>query len=465
MGGKFGAIVVWLAVLAAHGALAQSHVPANPLITASPLTGTALEPAVRIADDLLNQGILMRLRYVDAFAANPTGGLGQGADNSGVVILGSDFDLYRLIGLPGGQFHVSVAQLYGHELSTDQIGARTKVQTFYYPYKQFELTEFTYEQSAFNNALNVVVGRANATGEFARSTYGCQFENVSDCPFELTQLVGGFPGFPYVNWGGRIRVAPTPDTYIKAGAYQLNPLRQHNTGFDWSIDNKSTGFVTPVEAGWERHADGMTGHYKIGTWYNSADYSNPDLNTKGRVRALFGGAAMPVAGGRSGVYALADQVVWRPEAGSNRGLALFASAGVPFDSAEVYQFEGLAGFVWSGPFAGRPHDQIGFQAALLELGRNEFKYLNGLLGKAHSATLLARSEALIEVNYAYQITTGIVLQPVMQYLINPDDINKSAAKMAPLNALVLGLKLTVNANALLGLPQQLPGVRRPGALE
>jgi len=457
-----GIFVAGFILLAVHGALGQSAPPALPN---SPLIGTPLEPAVRIANDLLNEGILMRLRYVDAFAANPTGGLEQGADNSGVVILGSDFDLNRLAGVPGGQLHVSIAQLYGHELATDQIGSRTKVQTYYYPYKQFELTEFTYEQAAFNNALDIVVGRANATGEFARSTYGCQFENVSDCPFELTQLVAGFPGFPYVNWGGRVRVAPTPDTYIKAGAYQTNPLRQHNTGFDWSIDNKSTGFVAPVEAGWESDADGMPRHYKIGTWYNSADYTNPDLNTKDKNRALFGGAAMPVAGGRSGIYALGDQVVWRPEAGSNRGLALFGSAGVPFDSAEVYQFEATAGFVWSGPFASRPRDQIGFQVAMLELGRDEFKYLNGLLGKVHSPTLLARSEALIEVNYGYQIMQGIVLQPVVQYLVNPDDINKSAAKMAPLNALVLGLKLTVNANALLGLPQQLPGVRRPGALE
>jgi porin len=453
---KIGVFVAGFALLATHGAFGQS---------VSPLIGTPLEPAVRIANDLLNEGILMRMRYVDAFAANLNGGLGQGADNSGVVILGSDFDLNRLAGVSGGQFHVSIAQLYGHELSTDQIGARTKVQTFYYPYKQFELTEVTYEQSAFNDVLNVVVGRANATGEFARSTYGCQFENVADCPFELTQLVGGFPGFPYVNWGGRVRVAPMPNTYVKVGAYQLNPTRQHNTGFDWSIDHRSTGYVVPVEAGWESNADGMPGHYKIGTWYNSADYTNPDLNTKGRVRALFGGAAAPIAGGRSGVYALGDQVVWRPEAGSNRGLALFASAGVPFDSAEVYQFEATAGFVWKGPFAERPRDQIGFQVAMLELGRNEFKYLNGLLTKAHSPSLLARSEALIEVNYGYQIMTGIVLSPVVQYLVNPDDVNKSNALMAPGNALVLGLKLTVNGNALLGLPQQLPGVRRPGALE
>jgi porin len=464
----FGLLIV-LSLLA-QSAFAQSDLPESlpksaSQLQASPLIGTALEPAVRVAQDLLNAGILMRLRYVDAFAADPVGGLGQGVDNSGVVILGSDFDLNRIIGLPGGQFHVSVAQLYGHELSTDQIGSRTKVQTYYYPYKQFELTEFTYQQSLLNNFLDVIVGRSNATGEFARSTYGCQFENVADCPFEMTQLVGGFPGFPYVNWGGRVRVAPTAETYVKAGAYQLDSVRNRNTGFNWSIDNKSTGFVLPVEAGWENASDGMPKHYKIGGWYNSADYTDPALNTKDRSRGLFGGAPLPISGGRGGIYALGDQVVWRPETGSHRGLALFASAGTPFDTKEAFQFEGLAGFIWSGPFAGRPRDQIGFQTAFLELGGSEFNYLNALLTKAHSNTFVSRSQALIELNYAYEIMSGLVLQPVVQYFINPDDINKTTAKMAPRDALVLGLKLTLNANAMLGLPQQLPGVLRPGTSE
>ena len=45
---------------------------------------------------------------------------------------------------------------------------------------------------------------------------------------------------------------------------------------------------------------------------------------------------------------------------------------------------------------------------------------------------------------------------------NPDDINKTSSKVAPRDAFVVGLKLSINANQLLGLPQSLPGVRGPG---
>ena len=200
----------------------------------SPLLGTPFEPIVRIGQDLLGLGILPRLRYVQSFAANPVGGITQGTDTSGVVLFSADVDLNRTVQLPGAQLHVIFAQFYGHDLATDHIGTRTKVQSFYYPKKQFELAELTFEQRLLDGRLDLLVGRANATGEFARSTYGCRFQNVADHPFELTQAVGGFPGFPYVNWGGRVSYSPTPATYVKAGAFETNSARNTNSGFDWA---------------------------------------------------------------------------------------------------------------------------------------------------------------------------------------------------------------------------------------
>ena len=43
----------------------------------------------------------------------------------------------------------------------------------------------------------------------------------------------------------------------------------------------------------------------------------------------------------------------------------------------------------------------------------------------------------------------------MQYLVNPDSIGRPSAKFAPKDALVLGLKLSVSVNQLLGLPSSL----------
>ncbi|GAC1485754.1 MAG: carbohydrate porin [Acetobacteraceae bacterium] len=431
--------------------------PATPHAIASPLTGTALDPVVRLGHSLLESGILPRVRYVQSFAANPVGGLTQGTDTSGVVIFGADAELEKLAGLQGARLHATFAQFYGHELATDHIGTRTKVQSFYYPKKQFELAELTYEQSLLDGRVNVVVGRANATGEFARSTYGCRFQNVLDCPFELTQAVGGFPGFPYVNWGGHVRVKPTAETYVKAGAFETNSTRNTNSGFDWGF-NHSTGYLLPFELGYgtEYATDPYPRHAKLGGWYNSAPYNDPYLNTKGRSRALFGGKPAAYEGGRSGLYALADQVVYRYDRSTRRGLAVFGSAAGPFDGNGIFAFEGVAGALWTGPIASRPDDQVGLLGSYIRLSNKEDAYLNDLLTKAKSTSRVARNQFIFEINYNYRVLDGIYLASSLQYLVNPDDISRTSAKQAPRDALVVGLKLAVNVNELLGLPPSLP---------
>jgi len=130
----------------------------------SPLIGTPFEPIVRLGRDLLNLGVLPRLRYVQSFAANPVGSLTQGTDTSGVVLFGADVDLNRTVRLPGAQLHVTFAQFYGHELATDHIGTRTKVQSFYYPKKQFELAELTFEQRLLDGRLDVLVAGPTRRG-------------------------------------------------------------------------------------------------------------------------------------------------------------------------------------------------------------------------------------------------------------------------------------------------------------
>lgn len=420
---------------------------------ASPLIGTLFAPAVRLGQELVEFGVTPRLRYVQSFAANPVGGLTQGTDTSGVVLFGSDVDLGRVAGLQGAQVHVTFAQFYGHELATDHIGTRTKVQSFYYPKKQFELAELTYDQRLLDGRLDLVVGRANATGEFARSTYGCRFQNVADCPFELTQVVGGFPGFPYVNWGGHARYNFTPEVFVKAGAFETNSTRNTTTGFDWGL-NHSTGYVIPVEAGYgtEFATDAYPRHAKLGGWYNTAPYTDPFLSTTGRSRGLFGGKPMPHGGGRAGFYGLADQVVWRPEVGTARGVAVFGSAGAPLDGKELFAFQGVSGAIWTGPLASRPLDQVGVLGSFIRLSNKEDGYLNALLKKARSTTMVDRNQFIFEVNYNYRITEGIFVASSLQYIVNPDSISRPTATRAPEDALVVGLKLAVNVGELIGVP-------------
>ena len=76
------ALLALCTLLAGGGASAQvdqvfDPSPPQAARAASPLVGTAFEPIVRLGRDLLDFGVLPRLRYVQSFAANPIGGITQ----------------------------------------------------------------------------------------------------------------------------------------------------------------------------------------------------------------------------------------------------------------------------------------------------------------------------------------------------------------------------------------------------
>jgi porin len=93
------------------------------------------------------------------------------------------------------------------------------------------------------------------------------------------------------------------------------------------------------------------------------------------------------------------------------------------------------------------------------ISNKEVAFLNDLLQKARSSDRLSRNEFIFEVNYGFKVVSGIYLAPSLQYIVHPDLINRPNAGKAPRDALVVGLKLVVNGNELLGLPEALPAIR------
>ncbi len=88
----------------------------------------------------------------------------------------------------------------------------------------------------------------------------------------------------------------------------------------------------------------------------------------------------------------------------------------------------------------------------IRLSNKEDGFLNALLQKACSPTLVSRNQFVFEANYNYRLVEGVFLAGSLQYLVNPDQISRQSATRAPRDALVVGLKLALNVNELLGLP-------------
>lgn len=389
------------------------------------------------------QGIHLWMLLVNNLAANPVGGARQGATGVGGVALGADLSLARIVNWQGATFHIQFAQYWGRSLSSDYIGTANKVQNYnYYPHQQFELSQFALEQKLDEGRLDLLVGRINATADFARTPYGCRFENALDCPLTLVDITGQFTGVPFVKWGGRVRYEVTPTLALKAGAFEINPTRVHNSGFDWSTEG-ATGVVVPVEVDVSAGRDtAYEQHFQLGGWYNSAPYSDPFLNSRGQPRAFAGGKPLSYGGGRAGTFAEADGVVWRPTAKSERNLALFGVVAAPFDDREMYAFQVVGGMSDTGPFAARPHDQFNVMASYIRFTNGYNAYLNDLLRKNGGAGGLSQNQYIFEVNYALRVRPGLFIVPDLQYIVNPDTTTAPLGTHAvPKNVLVVGARV------------------------
>ncbi|WP_295911790.1 carbohydrate porin [uncultured Xanthomonas sp.] len=422
------------------------------------LAAAAALPASAIAADttqwLDDHGIAPRLVWSNDYARNVDGGLSRGDRNAGGVVAGADLDLQRLFGIPGATLHATGAWYYGDSLSQRQIGNGVKVQGYWYPQQQAQLAQLTWEQSFADGRWQLVAGRMNTTWQFARSRYGCRFVSASDCPFQLSQADGGFVGFPYVNWGAKLRYKPEA-TYVSVGAFELNPQRKNNHGLDWSTAD-STGVLGVLEVGYEPDPARGKGapRYLAGLWYNSADYSDLRYNQAGGLRGLVGGPARLYDGGRWGAYALGERALYRPQGmASKRILVAFGNIAAPFDKHQVYDLQVTAGLYYSGPFAARPGDGMGAIAHYYRFSADQQGYMNDLLRKRGAAADIARNELIFELNYSYRIAqTPLFLVPNVQYIVHPDILGNPAARRAPDDALVIGLRVMLNMGGL-GTPK------------
>ena len=460
------ACALWLALMPVAAAGAQRAAgpvgaapapPDSPPPSATPQADTEPAPLERFSAPfraLYDAGVLVTADFYDDFQGNPVGGLQQGDANAGAGTLGADVDLAKLAGIPGGRFHVLFTYEYGDTLQKD-LGILVKSQDWFLPGQKFQLAALAYEQNLFDGKLNLYGGRVSASTMFARPTFGCDFVSGSQCPYALPLFTGGFSGFPYATWGGRVRVNPTDKFYIQTGGFSVDPNRRETGGFDLGLKT-ATGVVVPVEVGYETDFgnDPYPRHYKFGAWYNSAPSTDPLLNTDRQSRALLGGAPLTNTFGRGGIYGLFDQVIYRPDS-SRRNLAVFGSISAPFDQRELFSAQNTIGVYDTGPFASRPHDTAGFMITQVVFTKPETAFMNQLLQKNGSTSFVKRDQFDIEANYGYRVAPGVVLTPNIEYVVNPDTTQRPDARSAPKNALVLGLRLTLKLDGALGLPSAL----------
>jgi Carbohydrate-selective porin len=300
------------------------------------------------------EGVTLRAHYLSETAGNPTGGLKQATQYAQQIDFGADLDMGKLASIPGRPDPRHLLRPCRQQPFRSRPRRLAQVQEIFGGGQNFRLAILSYEQSLFDDKLDLKGGWINVGDDFATSPLYCYFQNNAFCgnPVSVT-LDAGFSTFPVSSWGGIAKFQPRSDVYVQAGAYEVNPsLNNASNGFKMNTAG-ATGVIVPVEAGWapekgDRRPAGASHHRRLLRQFRHA---RPGRSCR-RPETLMSG--------RWGLYVLADQMIYRDSPGADRGLTVFAGFTYADPSTALLQYFWEAGLVKLGTFAGRDEDSIGF---------------------------------------------------------------------------------------------------------
>ena len=436
-------VVAWAAAQAPPNAPAQlmekqdyefhtPHAPKPPDDFTQYLLGDWMGVRSRLADRGVTFAVLL---IADPFG-NASGGVRRGAADYNLAGFGIIFHTDRLLGWPGGQFHVGFAENFGTSLSREYVGNGFPIQLADVADAHPRLTYLSYTQSLWEDRLSVRLGRLTINSvsgeEFLGSQYFKAFTSVGIdlVPLGIFLNAPGAFGYPDTTWGARVKFEPVKRFYAMTGAYNGDPrLKQgERHGLDFSLRGPVFA-IGEIGVRWnfERNSSRLPGNFKVGGYYNGGST---------RVFAVAPAARSERERGRTGFYVVADQGLVRwGEATQDRHLGVFGGFTAAPDqriNRVPYFFD--TGLVLYGPSAKRNRDFVG-----LAVVYGSYSHDLRLAEELNQTPAGAQNfEMAIDLNYGWTVRPGLLVQPDLQYVVHPNGNTRLR------NAVAIGINIVLN---------------------
>ncbi len=406
-----------------------------------------------------NQGLTLETVNTNDILINASGGLRNRTAFFGDLDLLLTVDAEKLAGWRDATFFVYGLGLYGDGGGAD-IREQQTISSIAAP-NSWRLFEAWYQQNLLDGQVSFLGGLYDITSEFdvirasselfVNSSFGTNPEFAS---------IGrnGLSTFPFSSLGLRGQVVLTPDLTLRAVIADGVPGDPGDTDGTDVILKSEDGILVVTELAYyldeqhgEAHApESVQGErprrllfrrigraaeldyrakYAIGVWALTTeldDLNDQDINGN------------PVRrDGTHGLYGLAEHRVYREpdQVGDlDQGLILFLQVG--YADPKVNRFSNYfgGGLVYRGLFPGRDQDETGFGFAI---ARNGTDYKSG---QRAAGVPVHNEEVALELTHSLVVTQSFIIQPDIQYIINP-----GTDPSIP-DAFVIGARLELNLN-------------------
>ena len=399
------------------------------------------------------QGITPGLLEQSDLWGNLSGGQRTGVVYNGLTTLSLKLDLDTIAGWTGATFFVSGFQIHGRGPSINLVGNLQTVSNIEAT-RSNKLYNLWIEQVALDGRLNIRIGQEGASDEMMLPKLGAMFINSSfGYPALLAfDLPSGGPNYPIAAPMVRVQYKLTDRLTLVGAAFDGDPagpgtndpqIRDY-TGTAFRLRDGVLAFAELWYAVGSDQEDGLPGTYKIGTWYHSGRFNDPVHDTAGRSLAspTSNGIARTYRGDQA-FYAVVDQMIWRPAGSKDRGLGVFGLVMTAPDDRNFTSVYIEAGLNWTGPFPGRDKDVAGLAFAYANVGSAQRALGADQMRFGTAASGFKGHETIIELTYQYQVAPWLVVQPDVQYVINPGAGLPNATGVALKDSVVAGVRAAI----------------------
>jgi porin len=402
------------------------------------------------------------LENVETFG-NLSGGVKQGFEADGLTTMTLQMDTETAFGLKGGTLNVSGLQYWGGDLSADNLLVLQTLTDIEAPVG-VRLWELWYQQK-FGDKFDIKIGEQSLDEEFTIAPTANTFflSSMSGWPGVPTiDLPGGGPAYPLAGLGVRGRAQVTESVTVLAGVFNGSPIpgdspntpASNPNGVSFPLDTGTLAiaelqYAFGASASGKPNADGpLPGNYKIGAWYDSYKFDDQQYDTIGLPLASPLSNGTPAAHhGDFSLYGVMDQMIWRSKDNSNRSVnVFFRPMFTPHQDRNLVRASINAGFALHAPLPGRDTDVFGVEMGTVWASSGASGFDRQMQFFQPSVyTPIRSSETFLEATYQFQALPSWVIQPDVQYFINPGMgiANPDDPTQRIKNELVIGLRTNI----------------------
>ncbi len=412
------ALAAFLGGLSAPPALAQNW---DAFLERSTLVA---DPA-GVRKRLEARGVTVNLQHIGEIWTTPRGGLRQGTVFGSVLQGSVEVDTAAAGLWTGGKLYVSALHIGGRFPGQDLVG-NLQPATNIEARRGVLLYEAWAEQELPRQAGSLRLGQLRADAEFLTSTYtddetyanaGALFLNASfGFPvLAAASLPSGGPAYPLATPGARLKLAPTDQLTLLLGAFNGTPQP--------SAFTFRGGLLLMAEAQYAINQavddPGLPGTWRIGAWHHTDRFD--DLRRDAAARSLADPLSTGVARrlrGQSGIYLMADQLLWQTGTLRAEALGAFARVIVGQGDRSTVDLQLNGGITWKGLVPGRPDDSLGLGVSWARIGGGA----SGLDRDLRSFGMLQpvrSSETVMEATYQIALAGWWQVQPSVQHVNRP----------------------------------------------